>query len=132
MVLVDTSVWVEVFRRPALFDLESVIDFDEVVTCLPVVQEVLQGFDDENAFQAARVAMRALPIVESPLGANVFDEAVSLYRLARRRGLTIRSSTDCLIATCALKNGLALLHADRDYDAIAQVSGLDIRTIRTG
>jgi len=72
-VLVDTSVWVEVFRRGTSFQLESVADLEEVVTCLPVIQEVLQGFRDERAFQLARESMYALPVVESPLERAVFD-----------------------------------------------------------
>lgn len=127
MVLVDTSVWIEVFRRAARLRLESVVDLDEVVTCLPVVQEVLQGFDDERAFVIAREAMEALPIVESPLGAVVFAEAVRLSRAARRAGLTVRSGVDCLIAACAIRNGLAVLHHDRDFDALARVSPLEAR-----
>ena len=66
MVLVDTSVWIEVFRKPSSFRLDGVVDFEDVVTCLPVIQEVLQGFRDEPAFQLARDAMHSLPIVESP------------------------------------------------------------------
>lgn len=56
MFLVDTSVWIEVFRRPSRFELGSVADLDEVVTCLPVIQEVLQGFQQEHAFRVAREA----------------------------------------------------------------------------
>lgn len=130
MVLVDTSLWVEVFRRPARLRLEAIVDFDEIVTCLPVVQEVLQGFSDERAFTVARDAMHALPIVEAPLGATVFDEAVALYRSARRAGLTVRSGVDCLIAACAIRHGLMVLHHGRDYDALARVSPL--RATRVG
>src|SRR3972149_6635574 len=65
--LVDTSVWIEVFRRPARLRLEDLVALDEIVVCLPVVQEVLQGFRDEGAFATAREAMLAMPIVESPL-----------------------------------------------------------------
>ena len=54
MVLVDTSTWIEVFRRPSRLDIESVVDFDEIVTCLPVVQEVLQGFTTDDDFRKAR------------------------------------------------------------------------------
>ena len=57
MLLVDTSVWIEVFRRSPRVHLERLIDFDEVVTCLPVIQEVLQGFRDERAYKTARDAM---------------------------------------------------------------------------
>jgi predicted nucleic acid-binding protein len=127
VVLVDTSIWIEVFRRPARLRLDALVDFDEVVTCLPVVQEVLQGFRDERAFMLARDAMLALPIVESPLGPTVFEEAVALYRTARRAGHTLGSGVDCLIAACALRHRLVVLHHDRDYDAIARVSHLQVR-----
>jgi predicted nucleic acid-binding protein len=126
--LVDTSVWIELFRRPRNPRVEAALDLDEAVTCLPVVQEVLQGFRDEQAFQIARTAMDALPIVESPLSRPVVEEAVALYRAARRAGVTVRSSVDCLIAACALRHGLDVLHHDRDFEGLVKVSPL--RTIR--
>jgi predicted nucleic acid-binding protein len=130
VVLVDTSVWVEVFRKSPRLNLERLVDFDDVVTCLPVVQEVLQGFDAEAAFIRAREALTALPIVEVPLGRDVFLQAVDLYRAARRQGVTVRSGTDCLIAVCALRNHLEVLHYDRDFDALAGISALRVRNIR--
>jgi len=129
VVLVDSSVWVEVFRKPAGVQLETFVAMDEVVTCLPVLQEVLQGFRDPQAFALARDAMLALPTVESPLRAEVTLHAVDLYRSARRAGLTVRSSADCLIAACALRHGLTVLHRDRDYDKLARVSNLEARAI---
>lgn len=128
LILVDTSVWLEVFRAREPLDLERVVDLDDVVTCGPVAQEVLQGFRDDAPFQRARTGMRNLPWVESPMTAGVFESAADLYRTARRRGLTIRSPVDCLIAACALRNNLEVLHRDRDYAAIAQISGLRQRT----
>lgn len=101
------------------------MDLDDVVTTLPVVQEVLQGFRDERAYAIARDAMLALPILESPLTAGVFVEAAQLYRSARRAGLTVRSGVDCVIAACALRHNATVLHRDRDYDAIARVSPLE-------
>jgi len=130
VVLVDTSVWVEVFRRPARVDLEAVVDFDDIVTCLPIAQEVLQGFDDERAFQIAREALYAFPMVEAPLTREIVDDAVALYRAARRAGVTVRSSVDCLIAACALRHGLTVLHCDRDFPSLARVSPLLQRRIR--
>ncbi len=130
MVLVDTSVWIESFRRGAAFDLERHVDFDDIVTCLPVVQEVLQGFDDERAFRIARDSMLALPMVENPMTARVFEDAADLYRRARRGGRTVRSGVDCLVAACALRHDLEVLHCDRDYDALAEISHLRSRAVR--
>ncbi len=124
MILVDTSVWIEVFRARRPLDLEAILDFDDVVTCLPVIQEVLQGFRDERAYRRAREAMFSLPLVESPLRADVFAEAVDLYRGARRGGLTVRSSVDCLIAACAIRHDLEVLRRNRDDSALARVPPL--------
>ncbi len=129
MTLVDTSVWIEVFRRRRPLDLEALVPFDDVVTCLPIVQEVLQGFADERAYRVAREAMLALPIVESPLSADVFMEAAGLYRTARRLGHTVGSSVDCVIAACALRHDLTVLHRDRDFTALARVSPLRQRQV---
>jgi hypothetical protein len=127
VLLVDTSLWIEVFRKPPRLRLEEVTDLDDVTTCLPVVQEVLQGFRDEAAFRKAREAMLALPIVESPLSQSIFEEAISLYRAARRAGLTIRSGVDCLISACAIRNGLTVLHHDRDFGLLERISPLRSR-----
>ncbi len=129
MLLVDTSVWIEVFRKPSRVRLDQVVDFDDVTTCLPVVQEVLQGFRDERAYQTARDALFALPMVDSPLTPPVFEQAIDLYRAARRAGLTIRSGVDCLIAACAIRHSLTVLHHDRDFDLLAKVSALASRRV---
>ena len=130
MRLVDTSVWIDVFRKRAPLDLEDLVPFDEIVTCLPVVQEVLQGFRDETAYRLALDSMLSLPTVESPMSEEVFVEAADLYRAARRSGHTVRSSVDCLVAVCAIRNDLEVVHADRDYVSLAGVSPLRQRNIR--
>ena len=117
------------FARPPRVVLDRADGFDDLVTCLPVVQEVLQGFDDEHTFRVARSAMLALPVVESPISEAVYLEAVDLYRRARRAGITIRSSVDCLIAACALRHGLTIFHSDRDFDALARIAPLDVESL---
>jgi predicted nucleic acid-binding protein len=130
VILVDTSVWVATFRKRAPLELESVVSLEEVVTCLPVVQEVLQGFRDEGAWRKAREAMLALPCVESPMTMVLVEEAVALYRAARRAGLTVRSSVDCLIGACAIRHDLEVLHVDRDFGALSRISGLRERCVQ--
>ncbi|NNN05659.1 MAG: PIN domain-containing protein [Elusimicrobia bacterium] len=129
MILVDSSIWIELFRRESSLRPETAFDIEEAVTCLPVIQEVLQGFRDQTAFRRAREALLSLSVVESPLALDVYESAVELYRAARRQGLTVRSSTDCLIAACALKHDLTVLHRDRDYAALARVCDLRERSL---
>lgn len=131
MVLVDTSVWVATFRRHTPLDLDAIVDFDDVVTCGPVIQEVIQGFDDERAYRTARDAMLALPVLENPMSAQVFEQAAEVYRRGRRMGKTIRSGVDCLISACALLHDAEVLHDDRDFDVIASFTALRARNIRS-
>ncbi|HYM59567.1 MAG TPA: PIN domain-containing protein [Thermoanaerobaculia bacterium] len=128
MVLVDTSVWIDVFRPDGLV-LEHYVPFDEVATCLPIIQEVLQGFRREDAFRKAYTSLFALPLLEAPLEADLFVHAAQLYRTGRSAGFTIRSSVDCLIAACAIRHGIQVLHNDRDFDAIAKFSPLEARNV---
>jgi predicted nucleic acid-binding protein len=129
LILVDTSVWIEVFRRRSAVRVHELGELDEIVTCLPIVQEVLQGFREERAHHIAREAMLALPIVEAPLRTERFLEAAELYRAARRAGITVRSGVDCLIAACALRHHLTVVHRDRDFDLLARVSSLSVRSV---
>lgn len=68
--------------------------------------------------------MLALPIVEAPLEESLFLEAADLFRVARKAGKAIRSATDCLIAACAIRHDLVVLHHDRDFTPSAKVSPL--------
>lgn len=124
--LVDTSAWIELFRRRPRITIERLAGgLDRVVTCLPIIQEVLQGFDDERAYRLAHMAMFAMPCVESPLTPSLVEDAVDLYRRARRAGFTVRSSVDCLIAACAARHRLTVVHRDRDYTALARVGPVE-------
>jgi predicted nucleic acid-binding protein len=55
---------------------------------------------------------------EDPL--RTHRHAARLYFDCRRQGFTPRSSIDCLIAQTAIEHRAALLHDDRDFDAIAK------------
>jgi len=126
--LVDTSVWVNFFRAHRPVNLESLVEFDDIVTCPPVIQEVLSGFRDEAALRRARESMLALPILDSPLPLARYLEAAELFRRGRRAGLTIRSPVDCLIGAIACAADVEVLHTDRDFVALAKISPLRQRS----
>jgi predicted nucleic acid-binding protein len=124
VIVVDSSVWIAVFSRRPPFRIEDLIDINEIVTCLPIVQEVLQGVDDDDRFEEMRDAMYDLRAIEDPLTGELFHEAISIYRTARHKGITVRSSVDCLIAACAIRHGATVLHRDRDFDQLARIGPL--------
>ena len=123
MVLVDTSVWIELFAGRATASRE---DFLTMATCGPVIQEVLQGLRPGRQAQQIRWQLLGLPRLGDPVAVDLFLEAADLYASARRRGLRIRSSVDCLIASVAIRHKTPLWHFDRDFDRIATFSPLEI------
>ncbi len=128
-VLVDTSVWIDAFLRPPRIDVRAVAPGARYVTCLPVIQEVLQGWRDERTFRIARVAMLAMDVLEESIDLDLIEEAIALYRASRRQGFTVRSSNDCLIAATALRHDVEVLHRDGDFEALARVSALRQRRV---
>lgn len=123
MILVDTSIWIELFNGRLGRDVseEELFNF---VTCGPVVQEVLQGLGDDFEGEALHDAFLALPVLSDPLSLGLFLTAAKIYQQGRAKGFTIRSSTDCLIAAIAIENRVPVWHRDRDFDAISKFASL--------
>jgi len=123
MILVDTSVWIELLNRPRRRSLQPRV-LSEMATAGPIVQEVFQGLRDTAAAAEFRRDFDAIPRLSDPLPESLFVEGADIYRHGRRRGLTIRSSVDCLIAAIAIANAVPVWHRDRDFQAIALYTGL--------
>ncbi|CAK0739122.1 hypothetical protein CCP3SC1_1120008 [Gammaproteobacteria bacterium] len=94
---------------------------EEVGLSTIILQEILQGTADERYFAKYLEYFEALPIY---LPKNPIQSAINAARLyfdCRRRGITIRSSNDCLIALTTVEHDLILLHSDADFQRIASV-----------
>ena len=124
MILIDTSAWVEFLRAtgsPADLAVQHELAGD-IATCDVVRMELLAGGrDDEHLATLRRLLARATLLPTKP---QHYDEAALLYRRTRSAGLTVRGLTDCLIAAVALDHDAVVLHDDRDFTALAQVSRL--------
>jgi predicted nucleic acid-binding protein len=123
VILVDTSVWIELIngRLSRALNAERLLEF---VTCGPIVQEVLQGLRETPASDPFRDGFLAIPRLSDPLPCSVFLQAADIYRQGRQKGYTIRSTTDCLIAAIAIENKVPVWHRGRDFDMIAKYTGL--------
>ena len=53
-----------------------------------------------------------------------FIRAAEIFRLLRRKGITVRRSIDCMIAAVATEHEIPLLHNDRDFIPIAKHCGM--------
>jgi predicted nucleic acid-binding protein len=121
VILADTSIWVEILNGRLKPTDEEVLP---LVTCGPVLQEVLQGLRPGVGRHALQDALLAVPVICDPIPKRIYLAAADLFRDGRRRGLTIRSSVDCLIAAIAIDRRLPVWHRDRDFTAIARFSTL--------
>ena len=126
MVLVDSSVWVVAGSFTRVKDL---VPDDGVVTCPPVMEEVLRGMRTDDKYHARLAEFRGMTILDSPMPFETFEYAAIIYRIGRAAGVTIRSPYECLIAACALRHGAEVLHADRDFGHIAQFTTLKQRNL---
>lgn len=125
MILVDTSVWLMDRSR---FRLADFVRRDQIAVCGTIIQEVLQGARS-GTLRETQETLVHMHLVDLPLPLNRFEYAAEIYRSLRVRGITIRSPNDCLIAASAILNRIELLHADRDFDYIADITNLQARNI---
>ena len=129
--LLDTSIWVSWLKGDEALSnrLDALIDPDEaeVWSCGPVRLELLRGTDAADQ-QLIRETFNLAP--SAPVEEFDFDEAATIYHLARSRGHTIRSSLDCLIAAVALRLDFVVVHRDVDFvrmaSAIPALSVIDL------
>ncbi len=127
MIVVDTSVWIDFFRGTTTTAVErfvALVDDDAGIAITDVIlTEILQGLQSEA--DVRRVERRLAPFEVLRLeDLDDFRRAAALYRGARRQGITIRRTLDCLIASVCIREGVALLHTDIDFDRLASCSPL--------
>lgn len=113
-------------RTPAADRLRAVVREGQAFA-IPFVcfQEVLQGAKDEAEWRRLKATLETQELVGPEDAAQAHLEAARIFFDCRRKGLTVRSSVDCLIAQLALERGDLLLHDDDDFEAIAKVRPLN-------
>ena len=129
-ILVDTSVWIDFFNikttSPESEKLQKIIESHDAICICPIIyQEILQGIRDDKIFEEIKSLLSDYNMINIDI-IEVTNYAVNLYRVLRKRGITIRKPVDCLIASYAILGDLYLLHKDRDFTEIAKVYKLKI------
>lgn len=125
MILVDTSVFINFFRgreTAGTAYLDSLIASGEEF-CINefIYQELLQGAKDEKEFATLKSYLSEVPLYSLKLGVQSYENAALLNFRCRRKGITIRSTIDLLIAETAIENNIPLLHDDEDFTNMARV-----------
>jgi predicted nucleic acid-binding protein len=126
MVVVDSGVWIDYFIGNETIQtkrLEDLISSTIIVVGDLILAEVLQGFREDRDYKIAKSLLEELELV-TMTGIDIALKSADNYRSLRKKGLTVRKTIDCLIATYCIQNDLPLLYSDRDFDAFAKNLGL--------
>ena len=131
-VLVDTSVWIDFFRgraTPQVTRLKELVGQQEILLGDLILAEILQGVREHEVarVEKAFTAFRVVPLV----GEAVARQSAADYRALRSRGITVRKTIDCLIATWCIRNATPLLHADRDFLPFVDLGLIDAGPVRS-
>jgi predicted nucleic acid-binding protein len=125
MIYVDTSVIIDLLRGNATkaADFLANLDANDVPYAIPLLccQEVLQGARDQAEWRALHENLSAQRLAAPENLATLHWEAARIFFDCRRRGITVRSSVDCLIAAQAMEAKATLLHDDEDFERIKKV-----------
>jgi len=131
VVVVDTSVWIDVFRDRTgkrKRRLVELLGADELVLTRFTQLELLQGCRDEREWSLLSGYLDTQDYLE--VSPESWRAAARLYFELRRGGKTVRSPIDCCIAQLCLDHGALLLHRDRDFETVASASHLSQRFVQ--
>ena len=133
MYLVDTSVWVGLFRQQengAVHLLREILEQQIPFGIASVIyQELLQGAKGESDYQQLQEYLGSQIFYHPKDELESYANAARIYFDCRRKGVTIRSTIDCLIAEIAIEHDLVLLHDDADFNHMAKVV-TDLKCVR--
>jgi predicted nucleic acid-binding protein len=130
MVIVDTTVWIDFFKgreTDQVGKLEKLLseETDAFTTGL-IVQEVLSGIKRKRERERVRKEFAHFIVVMPTFDTHI--QAAEIFDVCQKKGYTIRSVIDCLIAALALEYDLTILESDRDYGYISAV--VPLKTFR--
>ncbi len=126
MFLIDTSVWIAVFRDrtdTVRQSLSAIINEQPIFLSRFTQMELLQGCRDEREWRLLETYLQDQDYIEST--PHTWVAAARIYYDLQRQGLTVRSSIDCCIAQLAIEHQFILIHNDRDFETIATVTILN-------
>lgn len=126
MILVDTSVWIDYFNcndSQATEYLDACLVEGTVAISDLIYLEILQGFRSDKDYRATKRRLQTLTIYEM-FGLDAVERCAKNYRSLRKKGITIRKTTDVIIASFCIQNKMPLLFLDKDFIPFVKHLGL--------
>ena len=128
MEVADTGVWARKDHRSIASWFAGAVERGEVAICDVIAMEILHSARSGREFDAVATRLSGLPWIS--VEAADWVRAREVYRaLAWQGGGHQRRvpHPDLLIAACAERSGLTVVHYDADYDTIAAITGQPTR-----
>ncbi len=119
--LVDKSALARSHLDPVAERLAPLYPASKVATCPIIDLELLFSVRNDVEHALLREELRAMR--SFPVDGTVTDRAIDVQGLLAGSGRHRLPITDLLIAAVAEVNDLVVLHYDKDFDAIAEVTG---------
>ena len=130
MILVDTSVLIDLFKgneNKAVNSFKGVIEQQIPFGITSVIyQEVLQGAKTKREYALLDKYLRCQRFLHPKDPVTTYAHAAQIYFNCRKKGITVRSTIDCLIACIAIESDFFLLQNDKDFLHMASVVDLQL------
>lgn len=119
-ILVDSSIWIEFFRRPSApvsLELDRLLAHRLVCTTGVIKAEVVPGARTPKDFRRLKRLFDALPL--APEGDGFWTHVTRFQYRLRRNGILDIGIPDLMVATVAIQNRKTLFSADEDFPRMA-------------
>lgn len=131
MLLIDNSVWSRLLAgavpRARANVVVEMLDSEEIATCLPFLLEA--GYSTRSAEDHERSMDRLGTLPSISIDAEIEATTLKAQRELARVGHHRLSPIDLMIAACAHEAGAGVLHYDRDYDLIVELTSLRFESV---
>jgi predicted nucleic acid-binding protein len=121
-ILVDTSVWLDFFKRPGSpygEKLDTLLEEGRVCTCNLIKAEIVPGARSQKQFEELKSYFDALPNAPEP--ETMWKEIMETQFAMKRAGLNGASIPDLIIAVTAKSNDMVVFTKDADFKNIQKV-----------
>lgn len=131
MLLLDNSAWARL-SLPSVSDarreeIAELIETEQLAVCTPFLLEA--GWSARSAADHDALLTDLLRLPRLRVGEHVEDAALAAQReLARRGHHRSASPADLVIAACAHTHGVGVLHYDKDYDVLLDLTSLEFES----
>ena len=127
--LIDKSAFARIASNAVIRStVADLVIAGRVATCAVIDLEILYSARSASAFHEIRRELSMIP--KAPINQDVCERAMEIqYALSKKSMHRSVTLPDLLIAACAEMAGLIVLHYDKDFDVISEITKQETRWI---